>query len=87
MLGLELRSVDFGENGMRHIAAIIATVFFFAASAASAQITWIVDGRTTHGSPLQAVSFGTIIVLDITLRSSAPVSGPRSSAMTGAGCP
>lgn len=78
-LRLDLRSFDFGENWMRHIAPIIATVFFFVAAAAYAQVTWSVEGRALDGSPFDAITPGTVIVLDITLRSSAPISGLGAS--------
>ena len=38
-------------------------------STASAAVTWTVDASTSDGSPLTAVTVGTQIVLDITLRS------------------
>ena len=54
---------------MRHsLFVLAATATFFAASFASAAVTWTVDVSTSDGSPTTGVTVGAQIILDITAR-------------------
>ena len=54
---------------MRLFVSIIATAIFFAASAASAAVTFTVDVTSDSGRPLDLLEAGDTITLDITMRS------------------
>lgn len=54
---------------MRLFVSVIATAIFFAASAASAAVTFTVDTSVASGNALDALVVGDIVTLDITMRS------------------